>query len=573
MSISKFLGGLITKNPPTPSGPYQDSTAPGIWTLTQVANYIKQGLWPTAGNTNPDVFIENLFSTYLYTGNGSSQTITNGIDLSTKGGLVWFKPRNQAFNHALYDTARGTSGGYGLGLISNSTSAQVTGSGNYLTTFNSNGFTTSANGSTSGDNWVAWTFREQPKFFDVVTYTGNSTNRTIAHNLGSAPGCIIIKPYNNSGRGWVVYHRGLTSASYFLQLETTSAEINGGSGYFQNTAPTSTEFSLGTDPDVNGTGNTYVAYLFAHDAGGFGLTGTDNVISCGSYTGNGSTTGPVITLGYEPQWVMVKRISGGIADWAVFDTMRGMSNTNANLLYPNSSSDEGIGTVGWIIPTATGFQPGWTSSVINASGNNYIYIAIRRGPMKTPTSGTSVFSPQTWSGPGSTTFTSFAPDWATRFFRDATNSTNTLNSARLIGERYLITSSTAAETVDNTILFDKTGGGAAVSYGASGNLVSYYFRRAPGFFDVVCYTGTGSATTFSHNLGVVPQLMIVKRRDTTGNWRVYSANLTSASYFLQLQATSAQARLSDCGLGQRQKNPSPCSTPHQRSRGRVGSNN
>ena len=127
-----------------------------------------QGFGEFAQTTEP-VYIEQIFSTYLYTGNGSTQTITNNIDLSTKGGLVWIKGRESAnaYNHVLYDSNRGTT----KRISSNTTSAEDTASG--VTAFNSNGFTIGSNATSNENtyNYVSWTFREQPKFFDIVTYT------------------------------------------------------------------------------------------------------------------------------------------------------------------------------------------------------------------------------------------------------------------------------------------------------------------------------------------------------------------------------------------------------------------
>ena len=178
----KYTGGFITKSPVAPT----TSAASGIWTLDQQQQAQKAGTWPS-----PPIFIEDLFSTYLYTGNGTSQTITNGIDLSTKGGLVWLKWREGGGNHQLQDTVRGATN-----LISsNTTDAQAT-DAQALNAFTSSGFTVGSLGATNGSGrlFASWTFREQTKFFDIVTYTGDGTdNRAIAHNLGSVPGCIIVK--------------------------------------------------------------------------------------------------------------------------------------------------------------------------------------------------------------------------------------------------------------------------------------------------------------------------------------------------------------------------------------------
>ena len=223
---TKYPGGIISKTAPTPSGPYSTDTAPGIWTLEQQAYWQKLGQWPTQGNVDPSAFIENLFSTYLYTGNGSTQTITNGIDLAGKGGLVWVKPRSVADWHNLYDTARGAS----KSLATNATDAQYDLAGNGVSAFGSTGFT--INGSndqynTSGQTYASWTFRKQPKFFDVVTYTGDGGTQNIAHSLGSTPGCIIVKRTNTTG-SWRVFHTSVSTQYGNLNstaaFQTTSAE-------------------------------------------------------------------------------------------------------------------------------------------------------------------------------------------------------------------------------------------------------------------------------------------------------------------------------------------------------------
>jgi hypothetical protein len=220
-----------------------------------------------------------------------------------------------------------------------------------------------------------------------VTYTGNGANRTIAHNLGSVPGCIIVKRTDGSNP-WAVYHRGSSPTvpeDKELQLNATDGAVNGFTTW-NRTLPTDAVFSVGTEGKVNENGWQYVAYLFAHDAGGFGDDGGQNVISCGSYTGNGSTSGPVVTLGYEPQWLMVKNASD-VTNWVLVDTMRGASQTGSRRLNPNLSDAESGSSNSDCAPLATGFQVRDDGGSVNASGNTYIYIAIRRGPMKVPEMG------------------------------------------------------------------------------------------------------------------------------------------------------------------------------------------
>jgi hypothetical protein len=505
----RYPGGIITKTPVVPAGPYQNGAAPGIWTLEQQAYWKAQGLWPIAGNTDPSAFIENLFSTYLYTGNGSTQTITNGIDLDGEGGLVWIKQRNTTRNNLFFDTARGDTN-Y---LVTNTTAAQSQLSGQQ---FNSNGFSVGSNSlfNQSAGTYASWTFRKQPKFFDVVTYTGTGSNRTIAHNLGSAPGCIIVKRTNSTGN-WQVYHRGLTSAAYSIQLNLDVEEASA-TTVWNSTAPTSTVFSVGTDATVNASGGTYVAYLFAHDAGGFGATGTDNVISCSTFTSN-SNGQATVSLGYEPQWVLWKTTTG-TDNWFVLDNMRGwnLADYSDAILRPNTSGNEATdGSLG--NPTATGFF------VDGVQANSpYIYIAIRRGPMATPTSGTEVFKPVAGTASGPAYNSGFVADAFLGLYTPGDGSYPRIGS-RLTGTNWMQSSGTGAETSDSIIKWDYMNGVYSGSLDSS--YVGEVFRRAPGFFDVVCYTGTGSARTLNHNLTVAPEMMIVKNRTDAQGWRIYHTGL------------------------------------------------
>jgi hypothetical protein len=484
-------------------------------------------------------YIESCFSTYLYTGNATTgQSINNGIDLATKGGLLWCKNRTTASTpHYLFDTARDFSYSNAAVLNTASTAAQEDKGTDYAKpetngfSFGSGAGTTSPN--KNGDSFASWTFRKQPKFFDVVTWTGTGSNTTISHSLGSVPACIMVKRTDTTG-AWQVYHRSLANTEY-LVLNTTAAKATGTTRW-NSTTPTSTVFSLGTDATVNASGGTYVAYIFAHDAGGFGLTGTDNVISCGTYTGNGTIQ--TVSLGYEPQWVLVKNASSGArgygSSWAIQDNMRGFPANDAALsLYADRSDSEDTNTVN---PNATGFSV----SSYNVSGDTYIYIAIRRGPMKVPTDGTSVFAPVTLSSSGNLTSTANFPiDLIFYGSKSATDKWYWFD--RLRGTGTLQSNSTAAEdgpyptNFASNVNFQQTG-----ITGDFSSYISYDLRRAPSFFDEVCYTGTGSARTVTHNLQAVPELMIVKTRSLTErDWVVYSSALGATKGFYLNQPDAA----------------------------------
>jgi hypothetical protein len=508
---NRWPAGIIRKTPVTPAGPLQNGAASGVWSLADAAYWTKQGLWPTAGNF---LAVEDVFSTWLYTGNSSTQTITNGIDLAGKGGLVWTKTRNNGGSifHNLFDTVRGKD----KYLFTNATDAELTETTN-VASFNSNGFSllSGARCNSNLGNFASWTFREAPNFFDVVTYTGTGANRNIAHNLGSVPGMILVKRTSSTATAWAVYQRNLGNTQYTV-LNTTAAVATSATRW-NNTTPTATEFTVGTGAEVNASGSTYVAYLFAHNAGGFGPSGTDSVISCNSYTGNGSATGPIIDLGWEPQWLMIKRVIGGTGNWVILDNMRGLPVGSPDaILLANSTTAETSSD--YVSPTATGFQIVTTSTDVNASGSSYVYMAIRRGPMKTPTLGTSVFAPSLGVSTAPTVPTGFVTDFG--FITAKTGGGPQVNS-RLTGATYLTTVSTAAEAADANSKFDYMNGWYASSL--SSTFIGWSFRRAPSFFDEVCYTGTGVAgQQNNHNLGVVPELMIVKARSVgPTDWQVY----------------------------------------------------
>ena len=483
-------------------------------------------------------YIESVFQTWLYTGNGSTQTITNGINLSGKGGLVWAKQRDGVTYHQLRDTVRGGA----KELYSNDTSGQLSSSGAY--TFLSTGYSIGGADdiNINTKTYASWTFREQPKFFDVVTYTGNGANRTIAHSLGSVPGSIIVKR-TDTAADWAVYHRSLANTKY-LVLNTTAAVATGAT-WWNSTTPTSSVFSLGTDASVNASGGTYVAYIFAHNAGGFGLTGSDNVISCGSFTTPSTSTD--INLGYEPQWLLVKTTS--TADtWLLYDNMRGLlggGDGNGTALFPNTSDAEG-GYGDFISVTSTGFN---VKSGVYSVGTSLIYIAIRRGPMKVPTVGTSVFGMSARSGTGANaTVTGGQTDDAV-LVKNRGSAVASLFSSRLTGTGYLVTSATNAEVAAGVTILQaspwdvmdgvKVGTTSTITNASANTYINYLFKRAPSVFDVVCYTGTGSATTFSHNLAAVPELMIVKRRDTANAWAVYANNDNTDYLVLNTAAATA----------------------------------
>lgn len=464
-------------------------------------------------------YVDDVFSTYTYTGNGSTLTINNGIDLAGSGGLVWVKSRNTGYSNVLVDTVRGAN--QTLFSDANVVNQNYSGSGT-VNTFTSTGFNVGTNAITNQSTvlYTSWTFRKAPKFFDIVSYTGDGvSNKNINHSLGVIPGFILVKRTDSTTYGdWVVAAR-CSDQNYALGPQGTfGLNLTGAaSGTTFNPTYTSTYINIdnvtNTVSVCNVSGATYVMYLFAHDPSSTGI------IQCGSSVGGTTTT---VNLGWEPQWLMVKKTNAA-QDWFIIDDMRGLNavqgdqalSANVVTAEPTASSNFNL--------TPTGF----TFAGLGTTSDTYIYVAIRR-PNRPPTVGTQVFSPVTWSGTGTTQqiTTGFPPDACLAFCRNrqATNSTWWFNRLRGVNSQ-LYTNDTTAELTDTGKAFTMTGlsnnSGNLNSTYLSSNYVGNFFKRAPGFFDIVCWTSTGTAeTAIPHSLNVLPELIIIKAASTVSNWFV-----------------------------------------------------
>lgn len=316
----------------------------------------------------------------LYTGNSTgtqSQTIVNSVNgVGFQPDFVWNKARSIGRDHALYDSVRGT----GKYLSSDLTIAELTGI-NGVSAFNSNGYTLGSDGDSNinGATFVGWQWKaggtavsntagsitssvsaNTTAGFSVVTYTGNGTNgATVGHGLGVAPSMMIVKR-RDAVAAWDVYHSSI-GATGRLYLNTTDS-TNTSSAPWNNTAPTSTVFTVGTATDTNASASTIVAYCFAQVAG---------YSAFGSYTGNGSADGPFCYTGFRPRFVMIKR-TDSISDWTTYDTSRSTYNQMNLALYANLSNAEAT-TIIVIDTLSNGFKIRNSNADTNASGGTYIY--------------------------------------------------------------------------------------------------------------------------------------------------------------------------------------------------------
>ena len=468
-----------------------------------------------SGGGSGGTYVDDVFSTYLYKGTDTSTShhIQNGIDLAGEGGLVWVKKRDSNVSntsHQLYDTERGASAGF---LSSDSTNQQGTGD---LSSFDNDGFTWNANTGLGSDyldsDFVSWTFRKAPNFFDVVTYTGDGVaGREIPHNLGCEPGMIIVKRTDDSSN-WYVQHRS-TGPTKSLFLDTTSAATVRPD--WNDTAPTDSVFTVGSLSGLNGLGGEYVAYLFAHD------DSDESMIKCGSYTGTGSN-GLEIDLGFEPQWLLIKKSVGNasaVSDWHIYDNMRGVvTGGNDSYLRANLSDAEVSGVVDNVSFTSSGFI---VNANISGSNEEYVYMAIRR-----PNKPTEEFDPEELFAVDSLNSdgqfeSGFPVDFALQ--RNSISGTqDNWTMARLLSGKRTKTNGNAAEGTEGNAVFDYQDRWYKGSGPQNTDNVSWMWRRAPGFFDVVCYEGDRQAgREVPHNLGVAPDMMWIKKRTDLASWEVY----------------------------------------------------
>jgi len=494
--------------------------------------------------------VEDLFSIDLYEGTGSNLTITNGVDLSGEGGLVIQRGRHSA-NTFLFDTESGatkyTMTASTQGLTTNSSSLQ---------SFNSDGFTTGSYGGTnsSGYDYLSYSLRKKEGFFDVVKYTGNGTNgRTVSHNLNATVGMIWIKQIGASGEAYHVYHRSVGATKRML-LNSANAAATTDDGFY-NTEPTSTEFTVAYN-GTNKNGTDYIAYIWAHNDGdaSFGATGDQDIVKCGSYTGNGSADGPNVDLGWEPQWVLVKRVDAGTENWVIFDHLRQMNNSyryanNGLMAILNNTNAEG--GAGFADPLPTGFKLSRDEGVTNQSGGTYIYCAIRRD-MAVPTDATKVFDiVENTNGTGVSyqEISATEPPFPIDLVAHKWLGTREWDVAdRMRGADWFLKFNNGdAEASEGGWLdgFDRMAGISAGSNGGvfsgTSDSIGYYWKRASGYFDIVAYKGDGSSNRqINHGLNATPEMIWIKNRsNATRDWVVYNKTL-GASAYLELSNSQGQ---------------------------------
>jgi len=327
------------------------------------------------------------FNTVQWTGNASTNAITG---VGFRPDWVWGKSHTSGYSHQLYDVVRGAT----YSLKTNGATTQETLSTG-LTSFDSDGFTLGSNtninasGHTvTGWNWKAgnaqgssntdgsinttYTSANTTSGFSISTYTGTGSAGTIGHGLGAKPAMIIAKRLTGSAEAWVVYHQSLDASApqdKYLHLNSTDA-VGDSAGMWNDTAPTTSVFSVGSTGVSNGSGGTFVAYCFAEKTG---------FSKFGSYSANNNADGPMIYTGFSPAFVIIKSSNDSSRDWCILDNKRpGYNVVNKDLRANETDVERTEDRVDFL---SNGFKLRNASGAYNSTGNTYIYMAFAEAPL------------------------------------------------------------------------------------------------------------------------------------------------------------------------------------------------
>ena len=330
------------------------------------------------------------FNTKLYTGNGSTQALT-GVGFQPD--WVWIKNRSDSRKHNLYDVVRGVT----KRIVANDNAAEDTAS-NGLTAFGTDGFTTGSEQDTNhnGNNFVSWNWKaggtgsansdgatastvsaNSTSKFSIVKWTGTGSATTVGHGLGVAPNTIFIKNLADAN-DWFVYSSAMgfemTSPdpeTDYMKLNETNARTDDANA-FNDTAPTSSVFSVGSASNTNGSSDPMIAYCFS-DLKGY--------CKSGGYTGNQNANGPFVYTGFKPAFIIIKAINYASQNWNMYDNKRPGYNVITNHVYANTSGAEITSGANQIDFLSNGFKCRATNDGSNRGSEYYMYVAIAENPI------------------------------------------------------------------------------------------------------------------------------------------------------------------------------------------------
>ena len=559
----KLPSGTTAERPTSPST--------GEWrynTTTNLVEFWDGGEWRDLQSEDiPPIPSEN-FNVVLYTGNGSTQSITG---VGFKPDFVWLKLRSAAgYNHVVFDSTRGAT----KRIYPNDTAAEN--SNGKLISFDSDGFTFNGSGSSNvnGQTFVAWCWKANggttssntdgtitstvqantKAGFSIVKYTGNNVaGATIGHGLASAPDMIIVKNLSTTDI-WTVQHSALGYTNYIDLNNLNAATVNSAVWY---AAPTSNVFSFGANPRGNGNGNNIIAYCFKN---------VDGFSKFGSYTGNSSDNGPIVETGFEPAFLIIKNTSD-VGSWFMYDNKRNTSNPRINYLLANGTNVE-ASDMGGVDFLSNGFQIKDDHPDVNDTGDTYLYIAFASDPSTAPVLADS-FTNKLYTGTGvnglAVTGLGFKPSMVWIKNRGLVRDHNLADIIQGVSREITPNTSEAQENRSVTS-FDSDGftlDNASGNYNANGNnYVAWNWKANPtptintdgtiqsvvsanqaSGISIIQYTGTGANATIGHGLSAAPELVIVKKTSGVQNWMV-GATVVGWTKYLELNLTNPAATAS-----------------------------
>ena len=548
----KLPSGTTAERPTSPST--------GEWrynTTTNLVEFWDGGQWRQLQSEDFPPIPSEHFNVVTWTGNGSSQSIT-GVGFQPD--WVWGKERSNTSSNELLDTTRGATN-Y---ISTNLTNAQGT-SGQGLQSFDADGFTVGNDGAwnQNGETYVAWCWKANggttssntdgsitstvqantKAGFSIVKYTGDGTSgSTVGHNLGITPEVVIYKRIDASA-SWI-FKSTLLNTDDYLAVNLTDQVFSDSGVFWNGTAPTSTVFTLGNSASVNASSGDYIAYCFTPKAG---------YSKFGSYTGNGSTNGPIVNTGFEPAFLMTKQ-TNTTSNWVIVDNKRSTTNPRNKGLRPNTTDSESTVGDNMVVDFLTnGFQLKQTSGA-NDNGGTFIYIAFGSDASAAPALPNS-FTTNLYTGNSGTQIlgTGFQPSLVWIKDRSATRDHNLTDSVR--GVTHPIYMTTGAQLTNSTFLTSFNTDGFSLGNQAASNenledFVAWSWKaniipsintdgdtqtivsaNSAAGFSIASYTGTGSVQTVGHGLSAAPELIILKKISNTQNWNTGSDEIGWTKYF------------------------------------------
>jgi len=548
----KLPSGTTAERPTSPST--------GEWrynTTTNLVEFWDGGQWRQLQSEDFPPIPSEHFNVVTWTGNGSSQSIT-GVGFQPD--WVWGKERSNTSSNELLDTTRGATN-Y---ISTNLTNAQGT-SGQGLQSFDADGFTVGNDGAwnQNGETYVAWCWKANggttssntdgsitstvqantKAGFSIVKYTGDGTSgSTVGHNLGITPEVVIYKRIDASA-SWI-FKSTLLNTDDYLAVNLTDQVFSDSGVFWNGTAPTSTVFTLGNSASVNASSGDYIAYCFTPKAG---------YSKFGSYTGNGSTNGPIVNTGFEPAFLMTKQ-TNTTSNWVIVDNKRSTTNPRNKGLRPNTTDSESTVGDNMVVDFLTnGFQLKQTSGA-NDNGGTFIYIAFGSDASAAPALPNS-FTTNLYTGNSGTQIlgTGFQPSLVWIKDRSNTRDHNLTDSVR--GVTHPIYMTTGAQLTNSTFLTSFNTDGFSLGNQAASNenledFVAWSWKaniipsintdgdtqtivsaNSAAGFSIASYTGTGSVQTVGHGLSAAPELIILKKISNTQNWNTGSDEIGWTKYF------------------------------------------